>query len=89
VELLAVAIPLASERQPPVVAVESNPQMAPQLFLEAASGSFPALAFLLLFWLLSPSQLFSLSMTPFSFAIFSSDPLVLASGWEIFSISLA
>jgi hypothetical protein len=88
VELLAVAIPLASERQPPVVAVDSNPQMAPPLFLEAASGSFPALAFLFLFWLLSPSKLFCLSMTPFSFAIFSSHPSVTASGWEIFSISL-
>ena len=88
VELLAVAIPLASERQPPVVAVDSNPQMAPQVFLEAASGSFPALAFPLPFWLLSPSKLFCLSTTPVSFAIFSSHSLVLASGWEIFSISL-
>ena len=89
VERLPVAIPLALARQPPVVAVDSNPQMAPQLFLEAASGSFPGVAFLFLFWLLSPSQLFCLSTTPFSFAIFSSHPLVLASGWEIFSISLA
>ena len=63
VERLPVAIPLALARQPPVVAVDSNPQMAPQLFC--------------------------LSTTPFSFAIFSSHPLVLASGWEIFSISLA
>ena len=88
VELLPVAIPLALARQPPVVAVDSNPQMALQLFLEAASESFPALAFLSLLWLLSPSNLFCLSTTPFSFAIFSSHPLVLASGWEIFSISL-
>ena len=88
VELLPGAIPRASARQPPVVAVKSNPQMAPQLFLEAASGSFPALAFLFLLWLLSPSNLFCLSTTPFSFAIFFSHPLVLASGWEIFSISL-
>ena len=83
-ELLPVAIHLALARQPPVVEVKSNPQMAQQLFLEAASGSFPALAFLFLF---SPSQIFCLSTTPFSFAIFSSHPLVLASGWEIFSIS--
>src|SRR4029453_13617248 len=89
VELLPVAILLASARQPPVVAVDSNLQMAPQLFLEAASGSFPALAFLFLFWLFSPSQIFCLSTTPFSFAIFSSHPLVLASGWKVFSISLA
>ncbi len=71
VELLPVAIPLALARQPPVVAVDSNPQMARQLFLEAASGSFPALVFLFLLWLLSPSKLFCLSTTPFSFAIFS------------------
>lgn len=87
VELLPVAIPLASARQPPVVAVDSNPQMAPQPFLEAASGFFPALVFLFLRWLPSPLKLFCLSTTPFSFAIFSSHPLVLASGWEIFSIS--
>src|SRR4029450_7325067 len=89
VELLPVAILLASARQPPVVAVDSNLEMAPQRFLEAASGSFPALAFLFLFWLFSPSQIFCLSTTPFSFAIFSSLPLVLASGWKVFSISLA
>jgi hypothetical protein len=88
VELLAVAIPLALARQPPVVAVKSNPQMAPQVFPEAVSESFPALGSLPLFWLLSPSQLFCLSTTPFSLAIFSSHPLVSASGWEIFSISL-
>lgn len=66
----------------------SSPRMAPQVFLEAASESFPALAFLFLLWLLSPSQIFYLSPRPFSFAIFSSRPLVLASGWETFSISL-
>src|SRR4029453_17387578 len=88
VELLPAAMPLASARQPSVVAMGSNPPMAPQHFLEAASGSFPALAFLFLFWLLSPSKLFCLSTTPFSFAIFSSHSLVLASGWKIFSISL-
>ena len=87
-ELLPVAIFLALARQPRVVAVKSNPQMAQQLFLETASGSFPAVAFLFLFRLLSPLQIFCLSTTPFSFAIFSSHPLVLASGWEIFSISL-
>ena len=89
VELLPVAIPMALARQPPVVALDANPQMAPQLFLEAASGSFPGVAFLFLFWLLSFSKLFCFSTTPFSFAIFSSHPLVLASAWEIFSISLA
>ena len=88
VELLPAAIPLALARQPRVMAVKSNPQVAQQLFPEVASGSFLALAFLLLFWLLSPSQIFCLSTTPFSFAIFSSHSLVLASGWEIFSISL-
>ena len=88
VELLSVAILRASARQPFVLAVDSNPQMAPQLFLEAGSESFPAVAFPFLFRLLSPSQIFCLSTTPFSFAIFSSHPLVLASGWEIFSISL-
>ena len=66
----------------------SSPRMAPLVFLEAASESFPALAFLFLFWLLSPSQIFYLWTTPFSFAIFSSHLLVLASGWETFSISL-
>ena len=88
VELLPAAIPLALARQPRVMAVKSNPQVAQQLFPEVASGSFLALAFLLLFWSLSPSQIFCLSTTPFSFAIFSSHSLVLASGWEIFSISL-
>ena len=89
VELLPVAIPLASARQPRKPSGRgSNPRMALQLFLEAASESFPALAFLFLLWLLSPLQLFCLSTTPSSFAIFSSHPLVLASGWKIFSISL-
>ena len=88
VELLPAAIALALARQALVMAVKSNPQVAQQLFPEVASGSFLALAFLLLFWLLSPSQIFCLSTTPFSFAIFSSHSLVLASGWEIFSISL-
>ena len=88
VELLPVAIAPELARQPPVAAVESSPQMAPQVFLEAASDSFPALAFRFLLWLLSPSQIFCLLTTPFSLAIFSSHPLVLASRWETFSISL-
>jgi hypothetical protein len=88
VELFPVAIAPALARPPPAAAVESSPQMAPQVFLEAASESFPALVFLFLCWLLSLSQSFCLLRRPFSFAIFSSHLLVLALEWEIFSISL-
>ena len=88
VELLPVATPLASARQPPVVAEKPKSQLSAQIFLEEASESFPASAFLFLVELLSLSLLFCLWKIPFPFAIFSSLPLVLASGWEIFSISL-
>ena len=88
VELLPVAIPLEWARQALVAPVKSNPQMTSQVFLEVASGSFPALAFLFLLWQLSTSRIFCLLTTPFSFAIFSSHFLVSASGWEIFSIYL-
>ena len=88
VERLPVAIPPEWAQPAPVAPVKSNPQMTSQVFLEVASGSFPALAFLFLLWLLSTSRIFCLLTTPFSFAIFSLHPLVSASGWEIFSISL-
>lgn len=85
VELFPVAIARALARPPPGAAVKSSPQTAPQVLLEAASESFPALALLFLCWLLSQS--FCLSTRPFSFAIFSSHLLVLALDWKIFSIS--
>ena len=85
-ELLPAAIALELEPQTPAVAADSNPQVVPQVFLEPALESFPALA-LLFFRLISPSQLFCLPIR-FSFAMFSSPPSVLASGWETFSISL-
>ena len=85
-ELLPAAIALELEPQTPAVATDSNPQVVPQVFLEAALESFPALA-LLFFRLISPSQLFCL-LIRFSFAMFSSHPSALASGWETFSISL-
>ena len=88
VEPLPAAIRLESAPQSPVAALGSILQMAQEIFRKAASGSFPVLASLFLFWLLSPSQLFCLPTTRFSFSIFSSSLLVLASGSEIFSISL-
>jgi len=85
-ELLPVASALELEPQTPAVAADSNPQVVPQVFLEAALESFPALA-LLFFRLISPSHLFCL-LIRFSFAMFSSHPSALALGWETFSISL-
>ena len=85
---LTVAMPLASARQSHVAAVAgSRFQIVRQIFPKA-SESFPALAFLFLLWLLSPSQIFCFLTTPFSFAIFSSPVSVLASGLQISSISL-
>jgi len=85
-ELLPAAIALELEPQPPAVAADSNPQVVPQVFLEPALESFPALA-LLFFRLISPSQFFCL-LIRFSFAMFSSHPSALALGWETFSTSL-
>src|SRR4029453_2355803 len=84
-ELLPAAIALELEPQPPAVAADSNPQVVPQVFLEPALESFPALA--LLFFRLNSPSLFCL-LIRFSFAMFSSPPSALASGWETFSISL-
>ena len=88
VELWPGAIRLELAPQSPVVASGTTPQMAQETLLEAAPGSFPVLAFLFLFCLLSLSQLFLFLTTRFSFAIFSSSLLVLASGSEISWISL-
>jgi len=87
VAFLTVAIPLASARQSHVAVAGSRFQIVRQIFPKA-SESFPALAFLFLLWLLSPSQIFCFLTTPFSFAIFSSPVSVLASGLQISSISL-
>ena len=86
--LLPVAIPPEWARPAPVAPVKSQPQMTSQVFLEAASGSFPALTFLFFLWLLSTLRILCLLTTPCSFSIFSSHSLVSASRWEIFSISL-
>src|SRR5436189_2612 len=84
VELLPVAISPEWARPAPVAPVKSTPQMTSQVFLEVASGSFPALAFLFLLWLLSTSRILCLLTTPFSFAIFSSHSLASATGFGDF-----
>jgi len=86
VAFLTAAMPLASARESHGAAVESGFQIALRFFPKA-SESFPALAFLFLLRLLSLSPLFFAPATLLSFAIFSWQLWILASGLEIFSIS--
>ena len=84
---LTVAMPLASARQSHVAAVESRFQTVWQIFPKA-SEFFPAWASLFSSLSLSLSPPFFLPATLLSFAIFSWQLLILASGLQISSISL-
>ena len=85
---LAVMGPPAWARQSHAVVEGSGAQMARQALLKSVSEFFPASASLFLSQLVSVLQPFFLLMTFPSFAIFSLQPFVLASGSGIFSASV-
>ena len=88
VEFWTAAMLSASARQPRAAAVGSGSRTGRYFLPEVALESFPALAFLLLSQFLSLSQFLCVLKSLLSFAFFSSLILALASGSQIFSISL-
>ena len=88
VEFWTAAMLSASARQPRAATVGSGSRTARYFLPEVASEFFPALAFLLLSQFLSLSRLSCVLRALFAFAFFSSLISALASGSQIFSISL-